>query len=286
MASEYHFLVTALRRATTAPDGVLADRAGLALSHAAQELDRLILGPLRRDVGDRRLVVVPTGCLHEVPWSALPQLSARPVSVAPSASMWHRAATSAVSAHGHDVLAVAGPRLAAAQDEVSDVVRLRGGAALTGPAAAVETVLAGLSGADTVHIAAHGRLRVDNPLLSSLEMFDGPLTVYDLERLPQVPRLVLLPACQSGSSRVHSGDEVLGLAHALLAFGARAIVATVVAVPDTQTREFMAGVHAGLASGRTPSEALAGAQDASADAGLRAAATASAFVCFGAGTSG
>jgi CHAT domain-containing protein len=185
----------------------------------------------------------------------------------------------------HDrVLAVAGPRLAAAEQEVADVVRLRGATALTGGAATSDAVLRGLATAGTVHIAAHGRLRTDNPMLSSLEMADGPLTVYDLEQLPTVPAEVLLPACQSGSTRVRTGDEVMGLAQALLALGARSIVATVLAVPDTHTRSAMATLHERLAAGDRPAAALAAVRRAAAgsdDLGRRAAAAA--FLCFGAG---
>src|SRR4029078_4297237 len=111
------------------------------------------------------------------------------------------------------VLAVAGPRLVTAPGEVAAVSALRSAELLTGADATGERVLAAVGDASTVHIAAHGRLRSDNPLLSALDLADGPLTVYDLERLPAVPSLVVLPACQSGATAVRAGDEVMGLAH-------------------------------------------------------------------------
>ena len=37
------------------------------------------------------------------------------------------------------------------------------------------------------HLAAHGRFRADNPLFSSIDLADGPLTVYDLESLEEAP---------------------------------------------------------------------------------------------------
>ena len=64
-----------------------------------------------------------------------------------------------------------------------------------------------LEGASIVHVAAHGHLRADNPLLSSLELADGPLTVYDLERLARVPAVVLMPACRSAVGAVRSATS-------------------------------------------------------------------------------
>ena len=44
-------------------------------------------------------------------------------------------------------------------------------------------VLDAIDGARVVHFAAHGTFRADSPLFSALRLDDGPLTVYDLERL-------------------------------------------------------------------------------------------------------
>ena len=43
--------------------------------------------------------------------------------------------------------------------------------------------------ADLVHVAAHGTHQQESPLFSSLRMHDGPLTVYDFERLDRALRL-------------------------------------------------------------------------------------------------
>ena len=138
-----------------------------------------------------------------------------------------------------------------------------------------------MASADTVHIAAHGRLRTDNPMLSSLVMADGPLTIYDLERLDATARLVILPACRSGQPSVHAGDEVMGLAQALLAMGSQTVVATVVPVPDAATRSLMVDLHRRLATGARPADALAAAQCAVGTDDPAARAAAAGFVCFG-----
>ncbi len=251
------------------------------ITRRAQRLDRLLLAPLAADLGERELVIVPTGPLHALPWPALPGCAGRPVSVAPSAALWHRAQRTA--SHGHRVFA-AGPGLPHATAEVAALARRRSGLRFTGRRARAEAVTAALDGAGLAHIAAHGTFRADNPLFSALHLADGPLTVYDLERLATPPRHLVLSACDSGLPAVHPGDELLGLAAALLGLGTRSLVATVVPVPDRTSRPLMLRLHRHLDAGLGPAAALHRAQrDIARQDDVLARVTALGFVCFGAG---
>ncbi|MEJ3654582.1 CHAT domain-containing tetratricopeptide repeat protein [Actinomycetes bacterium KLBMP 9759] len=253
-----------------------------AARRAGERLDRLLVEPLAAEVGDLPLVVVPTGVLHPLSWALLPSLAERSVRVAPSAASWLAAARSRPGDPGGRVVAVAGPRLAAAEGEARAVRdHYRQADLLAGGAATAPAVLAALDGADHAHIAAHGTLRTDNPLFSALELVDGPLTVYDLERLSEAPRVVVLPACGSGASAVGVGDEVMGLVAALLALGAHSVVAPLLSVSDAATAPLMEALHAELAGGAPPAEALAAVRRATAGDAV-AGATAAAFTCFGA----
>jgi hypothetical protein len=252
-----------------------------AVAFAAGRLDELLVGPLAARVGvDRPLVLVPTGVLHALPWSALPSLHGRPLSVAPSAALWRRAAEAAARPTGGGrVVIVEGPGLPGAAGEVAALAaRYPDATCLTGPAATVAAVAEALDGAELAHVAAHGTFRVDNPLFSSLQLADGPLTVYDLEGLARAPRRLVLSACDSGLSGVRPGDELMGLAGALFALGMSTLVASVVPVPDAATKELMLALHQRLQAGLGPAAALAGAQAASGRDAVAAS-----FVCFGAG---
>ncbi|MDG4789197.1 CHAT domain-containing tetratricopeptide repeat protein [Micromonospora sp. WMMD1102] len=256
-------------------------RAGV--SHTSEVLDRQLFGPLRAHLADRPLVLVPIGELHAVAWSGLPTCAGRPVTVAPSATAW-LAASRRTLPDGPPLLA-AGPRLPAAATEVRQLARVLPGArVLTGADATAEAVTSALDGARLAHVAAHGTFRADNPLFSTLELADGPLTAYELERLPRPPGCVVLSACDSGRSGVRPGDEVMGFSSVLLAIGASSLVATVLPVPADLTTALMLDLHRRMAAGARPASALAAAQRefaASGDGSARA--TAAAFVCFGAG---
>jgi tetratricopeptide (TPR) repeat protein len=249
-----------------------------AVAYAAGRLDELLVGPLLERVGGRPLVLVPTGVLHALPWSALPSLQDRPVSVAPSAALWRRAAETASSSRDGRVVIVEGPELPGAAGEVAALARRYPDATcLVGPAATAAAVAQALDGAALAHVAAHGAFRVDNPLFSSLQLADGPLTVYDLEGLARAPRRLVLSACDAGLSGVRPGDELMGLAGALFALGMSTLVASVIPVPDAATKELMLALHRALQGGAGPAEALARARSG------QDPAVAASFVCFGAG---
>jgi tetratricopeptide (TPR) repeat protein len=258
------------------------DRAERQLLAEAERLDRAVLAPLAQRLGTApALVVAPTTVLHSVPWSLLPTVAGRPVSVVPSAAWWARAAERHRdrAAGPLRVTLVAGPGVPAGEAEVRELADgYPGPAVLTGPAATVDAVTAALDGAGLAHIAAHGNFRADQPLLSSLRLADGPLTGYDLERLTSAPRLIMLASCSTAMAEVRPGDELMGFAAALLAQGTGAVVAPLLPVPDEATRLAAHAVHRALRTGAGPAAALAAAGRDGADRF-----TAAAFLCLGAG---
>ncbi|MFA9431098.1 CHAT domain-containing protein [Egicoccus sp. AB-alg2] len=227
------------------------------------------------------LVVVPTGALDGLPWGALVPALGQGPEIAPSALGWLAAARRG-EAGGPDVL-VAGPGLPGAAEEVAELAaRLPGARVLTGSDATAAAVLQAMEGAGTVHLAAHGRFRADNPLFSELRLADGPLTVYELEGLRRAPATLVLPSCEAAASATLAGDAVLGLGSVLLRLGVRTLVAPVLEIPDAATRPLMVDLHARRAAGATPAAALGAAVADAADATPRQRAVRSSFALFGA----
>jgi hypothetical protein len=247
------------------------------LLHAAAALEELVLRPVLDLVGDRELVLIPTGQLHALPWPTLPALRGRPVAVAPSATTWFAAMrphTQAATHTGGRIVLVAGPQLEHAPQEVRAVGRLyTAPEVLSGAKAGADAVSKAMDGAELVHIAAHGHFRADNPQFSALDLADGPLTVYDLERIRRGPRRLVLSACDSGLSAVHAGDELMGLSGAIFSLGTSTLIASVVPVADDLTKALMVELHRELCAGEPASHALATAQQR---------VHADGFVCFGA----
>jgi hypothetical protein len=237
------------------------------------------LAPLWSVVGDRDLVVVPTGELVAVPWGVLPGCGGRPVTVAPSATTWlaarRRLQESAAGGGRGAAVLVAGPGLRRAEAEVRTIAPLYPHATvLLGAEATPEATATSWEGAALAHVAAHGHHQQENPLFSSLDLAGGPLMGYDLHRLKVAPALVVLASCDLGLADVRPGDETVGMTTALLSAGTSTVVAGVSRIADETALAVMTGFHEALHRGSSPAGALAEAASVDSLCGL---------VCFGAG---
>ncbi len=239
-----------------------------------ERLDALLVRPVADLVGDRRLVLTPSGVLAGVPWGLLPGLHGRPVSVTRSATSWRSRQTEALRLRTAGF--VAGPRVDRAAAEVrAAAATWREADVLVGDEATAAAVSGLAARVDVLHVSAHGRHSAENPLFSGVELVDGPWFGYDIDQLAQIPDVVLLSACEVGRSQVRFGEELVGMTTAWLHAGARCVIASAAAVNDIVAHDVLVAVHRGLGGGDEPSAALAAAlPSASADA------PPAPFVCF------
>jgi len=246
----------ALRRMARSRPGDDLDSALAILKAAGPALQASLLGPAARHLGDGPVVIVPPGKLHMIPWAVVPALSDRVVSVVPSARAWLRARTAPPPGRHHVTLA-RGPGLTTDGAEVPVVADLYDDVTtLAGGDATAEKVLYALDGAWLAHIAAHGVFRADSPMFSSLRMQDGPLTVYDFERLQRAPYRLVLSACDSGVLAPTGADELLGLVSSLLPLGTAGIAAAIVQLNDHAAVPVMLNLHRNLRAGQTLAESI------------------------------
>lgn len=225
----------------------------------------LLDAPLRAAGGARRFVLTVPGVLGSIPWAMLPALHARVFTVAVSATRWAR-----LRRHPEPVPRsagfVVGPRVPRGEEEVDEASSSWDrSVVLRGSEASVAAVTRLAHGVDVLHIAAHGRHTVDNPLFSGLELADGTLFGYDIDLVPEVPETVVLSACEVGRSSVRWGEEAIGMTRIWLHAGTRSVIASPVVVADDDACVLLGAVHEGLARGAVPAEALA---EASARTGI------------------
>ena len=210
--------------------------------------------------GVRRYVITVPGVLGGIPWSMLPGLRGGAVTIAASASRWVRSRQPArVSSPGAVGFAV-GPGVDRGVEEVA-LAAAAWRRATVAEHATVDDVTSLAGRVDVLHIAAHGRHAADNPMFSGLELADGALFGYDIDRMPRVPSTVILSACEAGRSSVRWGEEAVGMTRAWLHAGARCVISSSVVVADDDACELLGAVHRGLARGAPPAEALAAASD-------------------------
>ena len=253
----------------------------LALKHRGAALEASLLGDAAAELGDGPVVVIPPARLRAVPWTLMPSLRDRVVTVAPSASTWLRARRMKPPSPRRVAL-VAGPGLATKGAEVEPLrSRYPGAVMLDHGNATAGQVLTALDGAWLAHIAAHGTFRADNPMFSSILLDDGPLIVHDFERLDRAPYQLVLAGCDSGVAAPVGADELLGLVSSLIPLGAAGIVASILPVNDIAAVPIMLALHDALQRGAMLPEALLAARREAGGDPL-AEATAHSFLALGA----
>ncbi|KQZ85917.1 hypothetical protein ASD56_06455 [Microbacterium sp. Root166] len=237
--------------------GPLADVVRRSRDERLAALSAALLAEPAARSGARRFVITAPGVLNGLPWGMLPAMSGHPFTLAVSASRWLSLRGGAAAQHAVAGF-VAGPRVVRAGEEVQRAAAAWGTARTLTDAQATVGAVTELAGAvDVLHIAAHGRHAVDNPLFSGLELVDGTLFGYDIDLMPTVPRTVVLSACEVGRSSVRWGEEAIGMTRGWLHAGTRCVVAAPVVVADDVACELLTAMHEALAAGETPSEALA-----------------------------
>ena len=229
---------------------------------------RALVAPLAGALtGHERLVIIPTGPLHQLPFHAFhddaaPLIERYELAVAPSAAVHALCAARPVrAADGALVMGHSdGGRLPAAVTEALLVSTLLPGQCYLETQATRESLARFASDHRVLHLAAHGAARLDNPLFAHVRLADGRLGPADIFALDLNGMLVVLSACETGRAAVQGGDELIGLGRAFLHAGAKALVQSLWRVEDRATARLMSHLYAGLRDGATVGAALRSAQ--------------------------
>ncbi|MEK6300691.1 MAG: CHAT domain-containing protein [Acidobacteriota bacterium] len=247
---------------------------------ATQYLARLyqsLISPIERLLTGKRLIVIPHGAVHYVPFHAL--LNRRgylvdqfEISYAPSAtvlrlcrrkSQQNGSAFKRGSARRKDMVALglAGADTPSIAEEIETLEALFPNAVtLTGNQATRANLLKAAPGARFLHLASHGYFTRDNPMFSFLKLADSRLNFYSLLDLKLNAELVTLSACHTGVNKVFPGDELHGLMRGFLHAGAPSLVASLWATSDASTAHLMKEMYGQIRAGASKRAALRAAQ--------------------------
>ena len=263
-----------------------SERAAGALLH------RELLAPVLAALPPRteRLVIVPDGPLHRLPFDALsagpekPYLAERfSVSLVPSASLWLRLRAAPRLPAGN-ILVLADPSDGSAAEAVvrgstgvlGALVHARreaevalsafpSGSELRAGPPASETFLksASLEGVSLLHLATHAVVDERDPEHAAVVLArgsaadDGRLEPQEIGRLPLGGRTVVLAGCETSVGPVFRGEGVMSLARAFFGAGASAVVGTLDRARDDEAAVFFSTMYRALSRGVGLGEAVA-----------------------------
>ncbi len=232
-----------------------------------RKLHDALLGPVNRGLDGRNIVFVPAGVLNYIPFHSLMNgdkylVETREVKYSPSAAVWMQLNSQRPKPPRSALLmAFADERIPLVNREVAQLAKLLTGATkFTGKQATFAAFQKHASSFDLIHLACHGQFRPDNPMFSSLHLADGWVTVRDVTAKKLKARLVTLSACETGLSKVLTGDEILGLARGFLSAGAQSLLLSLWTVNDKATTALMKDFYANLQRGSSVSASLRIAQ--------------------------
>jgi CHAT domain-containing protein len=240
--------------------------------------NRLLAPELRARLHPRhRLLIVPTGPLHAIPWAALhlgdAWLAERAIlQLLPSLDLQVRDAklpsrSSSALLIGCETFGGRARDLPVALESLKQVAELWPGPTvrLAGEAANRNTINemaadGGLQQYELVHIATHAQFNAAHGLLGHIKLADDDLLVDEVLRLGLGGALVLLAACEGAAGELLPGDEVLGIGRALVAAGASTVVASLWPIYDLAVPVFLDTFYRQVVQGDDAPTALAEAQ--------------------------
>lgn len=238
------------------------------------------LSDLPREV--TRLIVVPDGALHLLPFADLrlerqgPPLAERyQISMASSATLWIRWRQQA-RRNVRAALVLADPLLPKAADRLPDarqegrhVARSCGkGSVVRSGAEAGEGFLKrqDLSQFGVLHLAAHAVADESSPETSAVLLAadapgeDGRLQVDEISQLHLDGSLVALSSCRSASGALVGGEGVMSLSRAFFAAGSAAVLGSLWPLRDDDAKAFFEIFYNHLDAGETAAASFSAAQ--------------------------
>lgn len=289
--------ISRLRQPLQAPRNLALLGFDLALAQRirAQIFDPL--APLIEDAG--RVIIVPDGALHSLPFEALPMESGPDaagvpadgalyadfaarrflgdgftIEYLPASGLLVRAAAAGLQtdcpllAMGQPVGDM--PQLVHAGEELRAVAGVFPGASVAvGEEASESRFKARAGGCRRLHLSTHGAVDEDAPLYSGLHLSadpagpeDGFLHAYEVLALKLPCELVVLSACRTGLGRLYAGEGLLGMTRAFFHAGAQRAVVSLWSVDDRSTAVLMEHFYRGLAENQDPARALQAAKRA------------------------
>jgi hypothetical protein len=225
-----------------------------------------VIGVLGTDPG--AITLIPVGPLASLPLALAGDPRAL-IDIAPVSHLPNIAAYSepAPVLPGSYALGIADPRrtkrdtLDGAVAEIEILSSTYSGTYLVHEQATRDAVISALPDADIIHIAAHARADLGDPLNSGVVLAnDQDLLLADVLSKTLAARLVVLSACESALPGDRLPDELVSLPAGFLQAGARGVIGSLWPVDDAATCVLMAEFWNQLRLGRSPNDALRTAQ--------------------------
>lgn len=203
----------------------------------------ILIKPIKQYIkNEKRLLIIPYGQLHNVPFNGLYSdeylIEDYEITIVQSASLVKYLKNNYAEGKD-DCLVIGNPTgdLVNSEKEANTISKKLNTKPVIFKDANKENILNLMENKKIIHYTGHGNFNIDHPLESSLELFDEDLYLKDLEDKNINSELIVLSSCETGLVSVSGLDENKGLVNYLQISGAKYIIAPLWAVIDEPTLE-------------------------------------------------
>ncbi len=222
-----------------------------------------------------RLILIPDGQLHHIPFEALLVKPPRgnkdgyysnknlhylledfSISYGYSASLKLLAEKQKKQDNIKPFLGIAPNENLNAEAEVRTITKRFKGDVLINEEATLATVLKKIEDYFIVHFHTHAKKNTVNPNLNQIELFDSLLLSNRLEQSHLGAALAFIATCESADGKNIEGEGVMSLARSFFLAGCPSIVASLWEVENDYAKKITQDFYEHLANGKTKDEAL------------------------------
>jgi len=243
------------------------------------ELGKLLLDILKYRKGMDKLIIVPHGVLHYLPFQALKTSAGRflieelELRYLPSGSVLRVSGDKVKRDSQGIVVAVGNPdhhdpraALAYAEVEVQDLGMLfPDSRVLIREQATRANLMPLVPQARILHFATHAKFNEADPLGTAILLTgdtkgEARIEVQEIYSWNIKAQLVVLSACETGLGTLNRGDELIGFTRAILYAGAPSVITTLWNIDDKVSAMLMKRFYQSLKDGLNKAQALRHAQ--------------------------
>ncbi len=228
-----------------------------------KELHSILISPFEVDLkGKEKLVIIPNGSLHFIPFQSLINAKGEflvdkfNITYSPSASVYSLYADKQVKKGSRfmgmalgDISVGNNVGLPGTEDELKKILPLFTDKLSSIGTQSTESFAKKSAGEfNFIHFATHGIYNYRQPLYSFLlfppsDNDDGRLNVWEVFEMNINSKLVTLSACETGLGNLDQGDELVGLSRAFLYAGSSAVIVSLWSVADYPTSILMTNFY-------------------------------------------
>lgn len=214
----------------------------LEIDSIMEDLFSILIKPIQNEIKCNELIILPYKELHNIPFYCLKESKDKYliedylITIAQSGTSIKYLENSPHSHNGKNlVIGIQDEKLTHTKDESIFVSKILNTTPFINRTATKNNILKEIENKQIIHYAGHGYFDKLNPTNSYLKLYDGKLSIKDLNMKNINSELIVLSACETGIANIRNSEETENFVSYLHIDGAKYVIASLWQVFDDTT---------------------------------------------------